>query len=221
MVTSVTSRAKPSRESGTAADTPRSSSITMTWDRAQPSATRPPGERVLQPRRFRVLKDLAPGRLPDIHDRGQGQVLRPDLQLRQSLRMHDRVHRDRLPPRPRPAPRASGSPAAASRRPTVAAALQQCSHAQYRPGYTRNARDDFFFTGISSGRLRRISSSARTTSASTNPRSGRISRSPGTPCWSWPRSPSASSPPLRHESRVGSLSIEGIICLGGSLIRAA
>jgi hypothetical protein len=115
---------------------------------------RPPGERVLQPRRFRVLKDLAPGRLPDIHDRGQGQVLRPDLQLRQSLRMHDRVHRDRLPPRPRPVPRASpaapppssaalaappprsagreppsfrcpvasGSPAAASRRPTVAAA---------------------------------------------------------------------------------------------------
>jgi hypothetical protein len=39
MATSVTSRAKPSRESGTAADTPRSSSITMTWDRAQPSAT--------------------------------------------------------------------------------------------------------------------------------------------------------------------------------------
>ena len=24
--------------------------------------------------------------------------------------------------------------------------LQQCSHAQYRPGCTRNARDDFFFT---------------------------------------------------------------------------
>jgi len=42
MVTSVTSRAKPSRESGTAADTPRSSSITMTWDRAQPSATARP-----------------------------------------------------------------------------------------------------------------------------------------------------------------------------------
>ena len=32
--------------------------------------------------------------------------------------------------------------------------LQQCSHAQYRPGCTRNARDDFFFTGISSGRLK-------------------------------------------------------------------
>ena len=33
--------------------------------------------------------------------------------------------------------------------------LQQCSHAQYRPGCTRNARDDFFFTGISSGRLKK------------------------------------------------------------------
>ena len=33
--------------------------------------------------------------------------------------------------------------------------LQQCSHAQYRPGCTRNARDDFFFTGISGGRLKK------------------------------------------------------------------
>ena len=113
---------------------------------------RPPDERVLQPRRLRVLKDLAPGRLPHVHDRGQRQVPRPDLQLRQALRMQYRAHRDRLPsrpapraspagppptpagsaaPPPRPASRepltfrcsvASGSPAAASRRPTVAAA---------------------------------------------------------------------------------------------------
>jgi hypothetical protein len=32
----------------------------------------------------------------------------------------------------------------------------------------------------------------------TSPRSGCIPRSPGTPCRSWPRSPSASSPPPRH-----------------------
>ncbi len=39
IVTSVTSRAKPLRESAVAADTPRSSSITITCVRAQPSAT--------------------------------------------------------------------------------------------------------------------------------------------------------------------------------------
>ena len=68
---------------------------------------RPLGQRVLQPRRLGVLKHLAPGRLPHVHDRRQRQVPRPDLQLRQPLRAHDRVHRDRLPSRPRPpAPRA-------------------------------------------------------------------------------------------------------------------
>ncbi len=39
IVTSVTSRANPARESATAADTPRSSSMTSTRDRAQPSVT--------------------------------------------------------------------------------------------------------------------------------------------------------------------------------------
>jgi hypothetical protein len=39
IVTSATSLAKPFRESGVAADTPRSSSITVTCDRAQPRAT--------------------------------------------------------------------------------------------------------------------------------------------------------------------------------------
>jgi hypothetical protein len=39
MVTSVTSRANPDRESATAADRPRSSSIIITLERAQPSPT--------------------------------------------------------------------------------------------------------------------------------------------------------------------------------------
>jgi hypothetical protein len=80
---------------------------------------RPLDERVLQPGRFRVLKNLAPGRLADVHDRGQGQVPRPDLQLWQPLRAHDRVHRDRLPSRPRPSLRAS--PAATPPSPAVPA----------------------------------------------------------------------------------------------------
>ena len=42
IVTSVTSLAKPFRESAVASDTPRSSSITTTCDRAQPSATARP-----------------------------------------------------------------------------------------------------------------------------------------------------------------------------------
>ena len=42
---------------------------------------------------------------------------------------------------------------------------------------------------------REISSSARTASAWTSPRSGSTPRSPGTPCWSWPPWPSAPSPP--------------------------
>ncbi len=45
------------------------------------------------------------------------------------------------------------------------------------------------------GRPKKISSSARTASGSTSPRSGCMSRSPGTPCWSWPPWPSAPSPP--------------------------
>ena len=42
---------------------------------------------------------------------------------------------------------------------------------------------------------KKISSSARTASGSTSPRSASTPRSPGTPCWSWPPWPSAPSPP--------------------------
>jgi DDE superfamily endonuclease len=45
------------------------------------------------------------------------------------------------------------------------------------------------------GRPKKISSSGRTVSGSTSPRSGCTPRSPGTPCWSWPPWPSAPSPP--------------------------
>ena len=45
------------------------------------------------------------------------------------------------------------------------------------------------------GRSKKISSSVRTASGSTSPRSASTPRSPGTPCWSWPPWPSAPSPP--------------------------
>jgi hypothetical protein len=42
---------------------------------------------------------------------------------------------------------------------------------------------------------KKISSSARTVSGSTSPRSASTPRLPGIPCWSWPPWPSAPSPP--------------------------
>jgi len=45
------------------------------------------------------------------------------------------------------------------------------------------------------GRLKRISDPGRAASGSTSLRSASTTRSPGTPCWSWPPWPSARSPP--------------------------
>ena len=45
--------------------------------------------------------------------------------------------------------------------------------------------------GLQMAGRRDVPSSARTASASTSPRSGSTPRSPATPSWSWPRSPSA------------------------------
>ncbi len=87
----------------------------------------PLGQRVLQPRRFGMLKHLLPARLPDIHHRRPVQVLRADLLLRLSLpAVPGQAHHDRLSPsRPRPGPPASpaapppqpADPAAAPPRP--------------------------------------------------------------------------------------------------------
>jgi DDE superfamily endonuclease len=44
-------------------------------------------------------------------------------------------------------------------------------------------------------RLKKISVPGRAASASASPRSASTTRSPGTPCWSWPPWPSAPSPP--------------------------
>ena len=85
IVTSATSLAKPFRESAVAADTPRSSSITVTCDHAPAQRDRPLRERVLQARGLGVLKHLLPAGLPDVHDRGTVQVLRADLLLRLPL----------------------------------------------------------------------------------------------------------------------------------------
>jgi hypothetical protein len=120
IVTSVTSLAKPLRESGVAADTPRSSSITATCDRAQPTHGTL-GERVLQPRRLRVLKHLLPARLADVHDRRPAQMLRADLLLRLPLRpVPGQAHHDRLPSRGQPP--LPASPAARPPRPAAPAA---------------------------------------------------------------------------------------------------
>ena len=66
------------------------------------------GQRVLQPRRLRVLKDLLPARLADVNDRSPVQVLRADLLLRLPLDpVPGQAHRDRLPSLPPPALAAS------------------------------------------------------------------------------------------------------------------
>ena len=81
--------------------------------RASPAQRdRPLGQRVLQPRRLRVLKDLLPARLADVDDRSPVQVLRADLLLRLPLDpLPGQAHRDRLPSFP-PRPWPPASPAA-------------------------------------------------------------------------------------------------------------
>ena len=72
----------------------------------------PLGQRVLQPRRLGMLKNLLPARLADVHHRGPVQVLRADLLLRLPPRpVPAQAHRARLPPR-RPPPGPPASPAA-------------------------------------------------------------------------------------------------------------
>ena len=87
----------------------------------------PLGQRVLQPRRLRMLKHLLPARLPDIHHRRPVQVLRHGSSAAAALRpVPGQAHHDRLPPgRPRPwlpaapaaPPQQPAAPAAASPRP--------------------------------------------------------------------------------------------------------
>jgi hypothetical protein len=100
---------------------------------------RPLGQRVLQPRRFGMLKHLLPGRLPDIHHRRPVQVLRTDLLLRLSVQpVPSQAHRDRLPPgQPRPGPPAS--PAARSPQPAVLAAAPARSGDRESPHSRRSA----------------------------------------------------------------------------------
>src|SRR6266852_708117 len=60
---------------------------------------RPPGQRVLQPRRFGMLKNLLPARLADIHHRRPVKMLGADLLLRLPLPpVPVQAHHDRLPP---------------------------------------------------------------------------------------------------------------------------
>ena len=64
----------------------------------------PLGQRILQPRRLRMLKHLLPAGLADVDDRSPAQVIRADLLLRLPLQpVPGQAHRDRLPslpPRP-------------------------------------------------------------------------------------------------------------------------
>ena len=82
----------------------------------------PLGQRVLQPRRLRVLKHLLPARLADVDDRSPVQVLRADLLLRLPLGpVPGQAHRGRLPSLP-PRPWPPASPAARPPQPAVPAA---------------------------------------------------------------------------------------------------